>query len=152
IAVGPHSVGEVEDRIAPARRRCAAPNDPTAIGRQETGDQLKQGRLARAVGPDDSEHFPCRNRKAHVIDRKLPAAVALCEPGNVQRRTVRVLLGLAHFTITHSGASNGYAIKPITAVAAMSRGLLTFQRNRTASEPAAISTVSQSPMAMRPSR
>ena len=43
-------------------------------------------------------------------------------------------------------------MSPTTAVAAMNKGLLTFQRKRTASETAPISSVSQSPMAIRPSK
>jgi hypothetical protein len=57
-----------------------------------------------------------------------------------------------YFTITQAGCRIGYASSPITAVAAMSNGLLTFQRNSTVSDAAPISAVSQSPMAMRPSR
>ena len=55
-------------------------------------------------------------------------------------------------TITQAGCSHGYAIRPMTAVAAISRGLLTFQRNNTASDTSPIKSVSQSPIAMRPSR
>jgi hypothetical protein len=57
-----------------------------------------------------------------------------------------------YFTMTQSGCRIGYATDPITAVIAINNGLLTFQRDSTASDAAPIRAVSQSPMAMRPSR
>src|SRR6266851_3162892 len=58
----------------------------------------------------------------------------------------------SYLSMTQSGCSSGKAIRPTTAVAAMRSGLLTFQRNKTASEATPMRTVSQSPIAMRPSR
>src|SRR5262249_54834679 len=58
----------------------------------------------------------------------------------------------SYFTNTHSGRSNGKAIRPMTAVTATSRGLLTFQRKSTARLATARSAVSQSPMAIFPRR
>src|SRR2546421_10271833 len=57
----------------------------------------------------------------------------------------------AHFTKTHVGRRSGNAINPMSAVAAISAGLLTFQRNRTPRLPSPRSAVSQSPIAIRPS-
>src|SRR5438034_3692757 len=57
----------------------------------------------------------------------------------------------SYFTNTHSGLSSGNAMSPMIAVAATSRGLLTFQRKRTTRLASATSTVSQSPMAIFPS-
>jgi len=57
-----------------------------------------------------------------------------------------------YFTITQPGCSSGYAIRPTTAVAGINSGLLTFHLNKTASETKPIRAVSQSPMAMQPSR
>lgn len=50
--------------------------------------------------------------------------------------------------MTQDGWSNGNATKPITAVTAISSGLLTFQRNSTASDATQMRIVSQSPMAI----
>src|SRR6266478_1904421 len=58
----------------------------------------------------------------------------------------------SYFTKTHVGWSSGNAISPITAAAAMSRGLLTFQRNSTTRLTSVTTAVSQSPMAIRPRR
>src|SRR5262249_44412700 len=57
-----------------------------------------------------------------------------------------------YLTITQVGSRIGKAIKPTMAVAAISAGLLTFQRNSTARDATPISAVSQSPMAIFPSR
>src|SRR5262249_35565340 len=57
-----------------------------------------------------------------------------------------------YFTKTQAGCSSGDATRPIAAGVAMSSGLLTFQRNSTARLTSATSAVSQSPIAMRPSR
>jgi len=57
-----------------------------------------------------------------------------------------------YFTNTHAGWSSGNAINPMIAVAATSTGLLTFHRNSTIKLERATSAVSQSPIAMRPSR
>src|SRR6516165_9354366 len=58
-----------------------------------------------------------------------------------------------YFTMTQEGCNSGKAISPITAVAATSSGLLTlFQRKRMPRLPAAIRIVSQSPIAILPSR
>src|SRR5215467_7929521 len=62
------------------------------------------------------------------------------------------VLRISYLTMTQPGCSSGNAMRPTTAVAAISSGLLTFQRNRTASDAAAISAVNQSPMAICPSR
>lgn len=51
-----------------------------------------------------------------------------------------------------SPAQGGKAIKPITAVAAISTGLLTFQRKKTARDSTPIRAVSKLPMAMFPSK
>src|SRR5262249_31668163 len=58
----------------------------------------------------------------------------------------------SYFTNTHSGLSRGKAMSPMTAVAATSTGLLTFQRNSTTRLPSATRIVSQSPIAIRPRR
>src|SRR6516165_3670859 len=58
----------------------------------------------------------------------------------------------AYFTNTQAGFSRGNAIIPTAAVAATSRGLLTFQRKSTNKLTSAITAVSQSPMAILPSR
>jgi len=55
-----------------------------------------------------------------------------------------------YFTKTHSGLSSGKAMRPIMAVAATSRGLLTFQRNRTTRLLTPTRAVSQSPIAIFP--
>src|SRR5215813_10918954 len=55
---------------------------------------------------------------------------------------------MSYLTITHAGCSSGNAMRPTTAVTAMSSGLFTFQRNRTASDATAMRAVSQSPMAI----
>ena len=46
------------------------------------------------------------------------------------------ILRMSYLTITHVGCSSGNAMRPTTAVTAMSSGLFTFQRNRTASDAA----------------
>src|SRR6266481_367041 len=58
----------------------------------------------------------------------------------------------SYFTKTHAGLSSGNAMSPMIAVAATSRGLLTFQRNKTTRLPSATSAVSPSPIAIFPSR
>src|SRR5215467_604368 len=57
-----------------------------------------------------------------------------------------------YLIITHVGCSSGNAMRPITAVIAMRMGLFTFQRKRAASDATAMRTVSQSPIAICPSR
>src|SRR5579883_2643277 len=57
-----------------------------------------------------------------------------------------------YFTMTQSGWMSGKAIKPTRAVVAMSRGLLSFHRNKAASVAIPIKAVSQSPIAIPPSR
>src|SRR5437660_911394 len=58
----------------------------------------------------------------------------------------------SYFTKTHSGLSSGNATSPMIAVAATSRGLLTFQRNKTTRLPSATSAVRQSPIEIFPCR
>src|SRR5215469_370418 len=60
--------------------------------------------------------------------------------------------GFPYLTNTQPGCSSGKAIRPITAVTAISSGLLTLKRNRTARLPIPTSTVSQSPIAILPSK
>src|SRR5262245_17748441 len=57
-----------------------------------------------------------------------------------------------YFNITQFGSRIGKAINPSTAVAAISIGLLTFHRNKTASDPTPMRAVSQSPIAIFLSR
>src|SRR5205807_8383935 len=76
----------------------------------------------------------------------------LAEPCKQTNRTFpRELMAGSYFTKTHGGWSNGNAISPIIAAAAMSRGLLTFQRKSTTRLTSVTSAVSQSPIAIRPS-
>jgi hypothetical protein len=58
----------------------------------------------------------------------------------------------AYFTNTQAGFSRGSATIPTAAVVATSKGLLIFQRKSTSKLTSAIRTVSQSPMAILPSR
>src|SRR5712692_4247716 len=59
-------------------------------------------------------------------------------------------LSSSYFTNTQVGWSRGNAMRPMIAVTATSRGLLTFQRNSTTRLASAMSAVSQSPMAILP--
>src|SRR5512144_763695 len=59
---------------------------------------------------------------------------------------------LHYFTNTHVGCSSGNASNPMTAVAATNTGLLTFHLNSTTRLRRATRAVSQSPIAILPSR
>src|SRR5437870_8696288 len=72
--------------------------------------------------------------------------------GHRHCREVTAVPAASYFTKTHSGLRSGNAMRPMIAVAATSKGLLTFQRNRTTRLPSATSAVSQSPIAIFPTR
>src|SRR6185503_10739953 len=75
-------VHELESaRHAEARHRMAggrgdvdaAYSNRTARGRQRPGDEIEEGRLARAVGPDDAADLLTRDVERDVPDRVDPA-------------------------------------------------------------------------------
>src|SRR5205823_14878331 len=72
--------------------------------------------------------------------------------GHRHCREVTAVPAASYFTKTHSGLRSGNAMRPMIAVAATSKGLLTFQRNRTTRLPMATSVVNQSPIAIFPRR
>src|SRR5262245_3663397 len=60
--------------------------DHFAGGRRHEGtDQLEQGALACAVGPDNGDYLPFFNRKAHVIEGR-QTTVTLGYPLNLENR------------------------------------------------------------------
>src|SRR5713226_2117390 len=73
----------------------------------------------------------------------------MADDGRIGSLRVR---GFDYLTNTQSGLRIGKAIIPTIAVAATRIGLLTFQRNNTIRLDSAISAVSQSPIAILPSR
>src|SRR5438093_4222867 len=83
-----------------------------------------------------------RTRRGIVSDRRLtesaPGEFGWCFAHSAS----------SYFTNTHSGLSTGNAMSPMIAVAATSRGLLTFQRNRTMRLHTATSAYRQYQMAI----
>ena len=59
--------------------------DRTLVGREHAGNDVEQGRLARAVRTDDREDRALRHSKACIVDGK-QAAKALADPINGQER------------------------------------------------------------------
>src|SRR6266849_2182197 len=105
------------------------------------------GRAHRGVASDQ-----CRAQSAgDGVSRYFGHATTPLKAHEEDRR-VAMVVSSSYFTKTHSGLSSGNAIRPMIAVAATSRGLLTFQRNKTTRLPSATSVVSQSPIAIFPSR
>src|SRR5438093_4949690 len=122
VALDSHRRARAEDPGLPERYIA-----PRSLG------QDVQGRLARLV-----DQGGLRNR--------------VCRPGGHRHcREVRAVSAASYFTKTHSGLRSGNAMRPMIAVAATSKGLLTFQRNSTTRLPSATSAVSQTPNAILPS-
>ena len=70
-----------------ARDRSAAERDAAAIRREQTGDQIEHGRLARAVGADQRVQRACLHDEAGIGNR-LDAAECLREIARFQRSAV----------------------------------------------------------------
>src|SRR5207249_7625753 len=51
----------------------AAEHDPSPIGGQEPGDEVEDGRLARAIGADEPEDLPLVDAEVDAVDGPDPA-------------------------------------------------------------------------------
>src|SRR2546428_133086 len=127
---------------------------------RETRRDSRHGltRRPRRRAPHDVLHPPTVGPSCHGLGQAAHArageALELRGGDDALRRPVQAHEEdgrRAHFTKTHVGRRSGNAINPMSAVAAISAGLLTFQRNRTPRLPSPRSAVSQSPIAIRPS-
>ena len=74
LGIGSRHVDEVADH----RER---PVDLTRVRAQDAGEHAQQGRLARAVQPDEGVHLPCRDVEVDTVDGRDRAVPADYPPG-----------------------------------------------------------------------
>src|SRR5438128_1237014 len=63
----------------------ALPHDAAARRADETGDEVEQRRLSRAVGAEDADDLAARDRERDVVDGG-EAAETLGEPADLKQR------------------------------------------------------------------
>ena len=94
-----------------ARRPAGSPSPPTSIspplGLLQAGDQLEQGRLAAARGPDQAEHAVRRHLEVEPLDRP-QLAVGVAEAADRDGRAAALVAGRRSRPAAKSLASGGH--------------------------------------------
>src|SRR5262249_9663353 len=127
------------------------PADVDAAGQQSLHDLRRQLIVGLSPGGHRVRHDTALGGEAAAMFRG-DDTLRRSMQAHEQHSWTGLAMAGSYFTKTQSGLRRGKAMRPTIAAAAMSSGLLTFQRNNTTRLTSATSAVSQSPIAIFPSR